>query len=87
VLTQRPNPYREDFGLATGAPAQRRIVSTLTAAQPRVIVRWTDPTSSAREPNLRGRSSGVRTLDVWIAAHYALLARLYHYDVLIIRRR
>ncbi len=82
VLTQRDNPTPEDFGLLTGAAAQARIVSELTRVRPRVIVRWTDPVSSSREPNLRGRSSGVHTLDRWIAAHYRLYARLYHYDVL-----
>jgi hypothetical protein len=86
VLAARSNAYREDFGLETGAAAQEQIISALTAARPRVIVRWTDPTSSAEEPNLRGRPSGVHTLDAWIAAQYSLLARLYHYDVLVIRR-
>jgi hypothetical protein len=83
VMTQRNNPTRQDFGLLTGAAAQRRIVATLTRVRPRVIVRWTDPTSSAREPNSRGRSSGVHTVDRWVAAHYRLLRRLYHYDVLV----
>jgi hypothetical protein len=85
VLTQRDNPTPQDFGLLTGAAAQAQIVSELTRARPRVIVRWTDPVSSSREPNLRGRSSGVHTLDRWIAAHYSLYARLYHYDVLVAR--
>ncbi len=83
VLTQRNNPTPEDFGLLTGAAAQARIVSELARARPRVIVRWTDPVSSSREPNLRGRPSGVHTLDRWIAAHYRLSAHLYHYDVLV----
>jgi hypothetical protein len=85
VLTQRENPTPEDFGLETPAAAQARIVAELTRARPRMIVRWTDPYSSSREPNLRGRSSGVRTLDTWIGAHYRLLSRLYHYDVLVRR--
>ena len=83
VLTERANPTPEDFGLLTGAAAQAKIVAELTRVRPRVIVRWTDPVSSSREPNLRGRSSGVHTLDRWIAAHYRLYARLYHYDVLV----
>ena len=82
VLTDRDNPTYEDFGLEAGAAAQRHIVATLTRARPPVIVRWTDPASSAREPNLRGRPTGVHTLDAWIGAHYRLFARLYHYDVL-----
>jgi hypothetical protein len=83
VLTERDNPTPEDFGLLTGAAAQATIVSELARTRPRVIVRWTDPESSSREPNLRGRSSGVHTLDRWIAAHYRLDARLYHYEVLV----
>ncbi len=83
VLTQRPNPTAEDFGLLTGAAAQQRIVRTLARIRPRVIVRWTDPASSQREPNARGRSSGVHALDRWTAVHYRVLEHLYHYDVLI----
>jgi hypothetical protein len=85
VLTQRPNPTAADFGLLTGARAQARIVSVLARVKPRIIVRWTDPISSSREPNLRGRSSGVHTLDQWVAAHYRPLAQLYHYEVLTAR--
>jgi hypothetical protein len=85
VLTQRSNPTSADFGLLTGSAAQARIVSVLGRVRPRVIVRWTDPISSSREPNLRGRSSGVHTLDDWVALHYRPLARLYHYEVLITR--
>jgi hypothetical protein len=84
VLTERANPTREDFGLLTSATAQAQIISVLARVRPRVIVRWTDPVSSSREPNLRGRSSGVHTLDAWVAAHYRLDARLYHYDVLVL---
>jgi hypothetical protein len=83
VLTERPNPTRVDFGLLTGARAQAGVVASLSRIRPRVIVRWTDPVSSSREPNLRGRASGVHTLDRWIAAHYRVYARLYHYDVLV----
>jgi hypothetical protein len=85
VLTQRSNPTSADFGLLTGARAQAQIVSVLARVRPRVIVRWTDPVSSSREPNLRGRSSGVHTVDDWVAAHYRPLARLYHYEVLTAR--
>ena len=82
VLTGRANPTPEDFGLQAGAAAQREIVRRLTAAHVRVIVRWTDPLSSQAEPNLRGRATGVRILDYWVASHYRLSTRLYHYDVL-----
>jgi hypothetical protein len=85
VLAQRDNAARRDYGLLAGATAQRAIVAELGAARPRVIVRWTDPLSSKAEPNKRGRSTGVHTLDEYIAAHYRLLHRLYHYDVLVSR--
>lgn len=83
VLTQRKNPTSEDFGLQSGAAAQARIVSALARVRPRVLVRWTDPLSDRPEPNLRGRPTGVHTVDNWVAAHYRVLARLYHYTVLI----
>lgn len=86
VLTQRSNPTSADFGLLTGTAAQARIVEVLRRVRPRVIVRWTDSISSSREPNLRGRSSGVHSLDDWVAHHYRPLARLYHYEVLTARR-
>jgi hypothetical protein len=85
VLTERDNPTRADFGLQTGAPAQREIVAALERARPRVIVRWTDPGSVEREPNRRGRPTGVRILDDWVAGHYRLAARHGHYDVLVPR--
>ena len=85
VLAQRSNPTSADFGLLTGASAQAQIVKVLARVRPRIIVRWTDPISSTREPNLRGRSSGVHTLDDWVSVHYRPLARLYHYEVLIAR--
>jgi hypothetical protein len=85
VVTERDNPTPQDFGLLTGAAAQARLVAQLERARPRVVVRWTDPISSEREPNLRGRPSGVRTLDQWIARHYRLLERAGYYDVLVPR--
>ena len=85
VLTERDNPTPQDFGLLTSADAQARLVEQLERARPRAVVRWTDPTSSEREPNLRGRSSGVRTLDAWIARNYRLLERAGYYDVLVPR--
>jgi hypothetical protein len=85
VLADRDNAGGEDFGLLAGDAAQRRIVARLERARPRVVVRWTDPVSSAREPNRRGVPSGSRRLDDYLAAHYRLLERLYHYDVLVLR--
>jgi hypothetical protein len=83
VLTQRDNPTRQDFGLQTGAPAQSAIVASLVRTKPKVIVRWTDPISTVREPNDRGKPSGVHTLDRWLAAHYRLAERHGYYDVLV----
>jgi len=85
VLTNRANPTAADFGLQTGARAQAQIIRALARVRPRILVRWTDPLSSTREPNLRGRSSGVHTLDAWVALHYRPLATLYHYEVLTTR--
>ncbi len=85
VLADRDNATEHDFGLLTGGPEQRRIVDDLAARRPKVVVRWTDPLSSKPEPNLRGESSGVHTLDEYLNAHYRLLERLYHYDVLVPR--
>jgi hypothetical protein len=85
VLTERDNPTPRDFGLETSAPAQAAIVATLERTRPGAIVRWTDPVSSEREPNLRGRPSGVRTLDDYVAREYRLELRAGRYDVLVPR--
>lgn len=85
VLTQRDNPTRQDFGLQTGAPAQRAIVGALSRSQPRVIVRWTSPESVVREPNDRGKPTGVHILDRWVAGHYRAAQRFGYYEIL--RRR
>ena len=86
VLTERNNPTRIDFGLQTDARSQARIVAELGRLRLPILVRWTDPGSSIPEPNLRGISSGVHTVDNWVAAHYRPLANLYHYEVLIADR-
>jgi hypothetical protein len=85
VLADRDNAAGRDFGLVASAAEQTAIVDRLRARRPRVIVRWTDPLSSKREPNLRGRPSGSHALDQYLAADYRLLERLYHYDVLVPR--
>jgi hypothetical protein len=87
VLTERENPTRRDFGLETGARAQAQIVATLERARPRAIVRWTDPIQTVREPNLRGRPSGVRTLDDYLAREYRPHLRAGFYEVLVPRAR
>jgi hypothetical protein len=83
VLTERNNPDRQDFGLQTGAKAQAEIVATLERARPPVIVRWTDPVSTVREPNQRGRPSGIHTLDDWVASHYRVAKRHGYYEILV----
>ncbi|MEA2399515.1 MAG: hypothetical protein QOK25_3071 [Thermoleophilaceae bacterium] len=85
VLAERDNATDRDHGLIARAGTQRRIVAQLERTHPLVVVRWTDPLGSRREPNLRGRPSGVRLLDAWIAGHYRLEAHLFHYDVLVPR--
>jgi hypothetical protein len=81
VLTERDNPTRRDFGLQTGAPAQSEIVATLERVRPQAIVRWTDPISTVPEANLRGRPSGVHTLDDFLRAEYRPAERNGHYEV------
>lgn len=83
VLTERDNPTAQDFGLQTGAAAQAEIIDALERVKPRVIVRWTSPESTVREPNDRGRPSGVRTLDDWLAAHYRRAQRFGFYEILV----
>lgn len=86
VLADRDNPTPRDFGVLTSAPDQAAIVRALERARPPVVVRWTDPISAQREPNLRGVPSGSRLLDVHLAMHYKLLERAGYYDVLVPRR-
>lgn len=85
VLADRDNATDRDFGLISRAPVQRRIVAQLERSRPRLIVRWTDPRGYRREPNLRGRPSGVHLLDDWLRRNYRLDRRLFHYDVLVPR--
>jgi hypothetical protein len=85
VLVERDNASRVDYGLIARPGPQRDIVADLERERPRLVVRWTAPVSSEEEPNLRGRASGVRILDAWIARNYRLEERLHHYDVLVRR--
>ena len=48
-------------------------------------MRWTDPASARPEPNDRGRPSGFRALDDYLASDYRLDARFGSYDVLVPR--
>jgi hypothetical protein len=85
VLTERDNASGEDLGLRATPAAQRRIVAALARTRPRMVVRWTDPSTVVREPNLRGRPTGSRALDRWIAAHYRLLETAGDYQLLVPR--
>ena len=83
-LVDRPNVLRRDVLLQARPEEQARIVAVLRRDRP-VVVRWTDPRSSAPEPNRRGRSSGSRALDEHLARAYTLRARFGAFDVLVPR--
>ena len=61
---------------------QRRTVAALERERPRIVVRWTHPLSSQREPNRRGRPSGSRILDAYLARAYRPEASFGYYRVL-----
>jgi len=86
VFADRDNPTGIDYGLQTSAADQRRLVRRLRAVEPAAIVRWLDPASVVREPNLRGEPSGSRLLDEWVAGAYRPEARFGDYEVLVPRR-
>lgn len=84
VITGHPNPTRYDVmqpGVVTTASVQREIIGSLQRTQ--VVVRWSDPRASLREPNGAGRSSGVHLLDRWLAAHFHPVARFGVYETLL----
>jgi Dolichyl-phosphate-mannose-protein mannosyltransferase len=85
VLTERDNPTRQDFGLQTGGPEQQEIVDALEVARPKAIVRWLSPESTIREPNDRGKPTGIHTLDVWLAENYRPAERYGDYQLLVPR--
>jgi hypothetical protein len=81
-LVRRPNVLARDV-IVQGRPGeQRRIVAALRRSPPRAVVRWTDPISARPEPNRRGRPSGSRELDEYLAAAYERRASFGAYDVL-----
>jgi Dolichyl-phosphate-mannose-protein mannosyltransferase len=86
VLTDRPNATGIDFGLLAKRSVQERIVAGLRRERPRAIVRWLDPISVRPEPNKRGRSTGVRLVDRYLADSYRTFARYGDYQVLVPRR-
>jgi hypothetical protein len=84
-LVRRPNVLARDVSLQAKPDEQARIVAALRERRPRSVVRWTDPASSRPEPNRRGRPSGSRALDDYLADAYRLDSRFGAYDVLVLR--
>jgi hypothetical protein len=85
ALADRPSLLDRDAGLFALPAEQRTIVAALREARPRVVVRWNDPLSVRREPNLRGDPTGVRLVDRYLAREYRLGLRAGVYDVLVRR--
>jgi len=85
VLTERPNAAEADFGLLARPGEQAAIVAALERERPRAVVRWLDPISVRREPNLRGEPTGVRILDRYLEREYRTLVRRGEYEVLVPR--
>jgi len=85
VMADRPNALRDDFPLLARRSVHDDVVEALADARPRIVVRWTDPESSRREPNLRGEPSGYRALDELLASDYERLRAFGHYEVLRLR--
>jgi hypothetical protein len=86
-LVRRPNVVDRDVSVQALPEEQARIVAALRRTRPRAVVRWTDPASARPEPNRRGRPSGSRTLDEYLARAYRLDGRFGAYDVLVPRDR
>jgi hypothetical protein len=84
-LTNRPNVLHRDVLLQAKPDEQRRIVEALQRTKPKVVVRWLAPESAKPEPNRRGRASGSRALDDYLASAYELRARYGDYEVLVPR--
>ena len=84
-LVRRPNVLSRDVSLQARPAEQARIVAALERERPAAVVRWTDPVSARPEPNERGRPSGSRALDEYLARAYRLDRRFGSYDVLVPR--
>ncbi len=83
-LVRRPNVLRRDALLQAEPEEQERIVAALRRERP-LVIRWLDPISSRSEPNERGRPSGSRALDEYLAAEYRPQARYGEYEILVPR--
>jgi hypothetical protein len=86
-LVRRPNLLARDVSVQALPREQALTVAALRRTRPRAVVRWTDPASDRPEPNERGRPSGSRALDRYLAATYRLDSRFGAYDVLVPRGR
>ncbi len=88
VILNHPNPTRYDVmqpGVVTTAAVQREIVGSLQRSHTRVVVRWLDPRATLIESNGAGRSSGVHTLDRYLASAFRPYARYGYYQVLVLK--
>jgi hypothetical protein len=86
-LVRRPNVLARDVSVQAQPREQALTVAALRRTRPRAIVRWTDPASDRPEPNDRGRPSGSRELDEYLAGSYRVESRFGAYDVLVPRAR
>ena len=86
-LVRRPNILGRDVSVQALPEEQARTVAALRRERPKAVVRWTDAASARPEPNRRGRPSGSRALDEYLAAEYRLDRRFGAYDVLVPRDR
>ena len=66
-------------------PLLPEIVASLRRSHTRLVVRWLNPTASAREDDGAGHSSGVHLLDRYLAAAFRRDARYGDYEVLVAR--
>jgi hypothetical protein len=85
VLADRPNATRYDIaapGVVTTEAAQDEIVSDLQAHNVRTVIRWTSPVTARHEPNRAGESSGITTLDAYLAGAFREVARYGDYVIL-----
>jgi hypothetical protein len=82
VLADRDTVLDAGATLQALPDQQRRTVEAIEQERPRIVVRWTNPLSSQREPNRRGRPSGSRFLDEYLAREYRPVATFGDYRVL-----